>query len=884
MKSKNPVWFTGMLVAFILAVSNFGCGGGHAAIPISVSVSPTSTTVETGATQQFTATVQNDPANSGVTWSISPATGAGTLTNMNSTSVTYSAPAAPPANNLSATIVATSVADTSKSASATISVPAIVVTVSPPGVTLQPGGTQQFTATVSNDPSSKGVTWTVSCSAAACGTVSPTATASGAATTYTAPSTTSLSGLTVTLTATSVTDTSKSASATITVPGVTVSVMPSSASLQAGATQQFTATVSNDPTNSGVTWTLTQAGTACSPGCGTIAPTATASGSPITYTAPATPPPSNLTLSVAATSVALSSASASATVTVLAITVSVAPISALLPGGTTQPFTATVSNDPANAGVTWALTQNGAACSTTCGTMSSTTANPVTYSAPATVSAGATVTLAATSVTDTTKSAAAAIMLTIGTVKIVPDSLDFGSVPKHHTSSPQATTLTNTANTTLNITGIKITGANPSDFSIQSNNCGTRVLAGNSCTIAVTFTPGFTGPFSAAVTVSDNSPDSPQQVSLSGTGLRSIRGFLRSALADSRTAIVPNPSGPNPVGTRVIDQIDSSREDPYLANGTKRELLVRFWYPGSLSQGCKLAQYTSPAVWKYFSKLVGIPLPEVRTNACQDAPITDGLHPVVVFTPGYTCTFTDYTFIFEDLASRGYVVASVDHTYEATAVEFPDGRFVESIFGSYLGNNLRSDHQALTTAVSVRLGDLELVADELERLNVDTGSPFVGKLDTTRMALAGHSLGGLTAILGVEREPRFRAAINLDGGVPDGLITPTDAPVLVLAAGREWWSENDRRLWEKLRGPRVAVNLKGSEHVTPSDALWLAPGAIMSGTMGPEKTINAIRDYIAAFLYTHLRDAPMHPLLTGPSSNYPDVTVITQSESLRERR
>jgi len=74
-----------------------------------------------------------------------------------------------------------------------------------------------------------------------------------------------------------------------------------------------------------------------------------------------------------------------------------------------------------------------------------------------------------------------------------------------------------------------------------------------------------------------------------------------------------------------------------------------------------------------------------------------GPHPVVVFTHGYTGTFTDYTFLFEDLASRGYVVAAVDHTYEATAVEFLDGRLVKSVFGSHLAENtLRRDGQSFS--------------------------------------------------------------------------------------------------------------------------------------------------------------------------------------------
>jgi hypothetical protein len=87
-------------------------------------------------------------------------------------------------------------------------------------------------------------------------------------------------------------------------------------------------------------------------------------------------------------------------------------------------------------------------------------------------------------------------------------------------------------------------------------------------------------------------------------------------------------------------------------------------------------------------------------------------------------------------------------------------------------------------------------------------------------------------------------------------------------------------MWDQLRGPRLAVNLKGAEHVTPSDALWLAAGAIKTGDMGPDKTIAAVRDYIAAFLDTNLLGKPADPLLTGPSSECRDAEVITQNELL----
>jgi dienelactone hydrolase len=445
---------------------------------------------------------------------------------------------------------------------------------------------------------------------------------------------------------------------------------------------------------------------------------------------------------------------------------------------------------------------------------------------------------------------------------------------------PQTTTLTNTGSTTLSISSITITGS--TTFS-QTNTCSSSVVAKGSCTITVTFKSSSRGTFSGAVSVSDNGGGSPQKMSLSGTESKTGAGALavRSAMAAHSTAAVPSLTGPSHVGTRVMDLVDSTRDNPFQADGTKRELLVRFWYPASVTQGCESAEYTAPAVWSYFSQLAGFPLPEVKTNSCLDAPITEGPHPVVVFTHGYTGTFTDYTFLLEDLASRGYVVASVDHTSEATAVEFPDGRFVKSVFGSHLDEStwLR-DEQDLSFAVSVRSKDLKFVVDELARLNGEASGPFAGKLDLTRVAVAGHSLGGLAALLGLKQDARFKAAVLLDASVPDGSASLTDTPVLILAMGRERWSDEECRLWSDLRGPRFAVNLKGAEHLTPSDAVWLAKGAIKAGPMGTEKNLAAVRDYITAFLDTNLRGKPSAALLTGPSVQYPDAAVTTQKQLL----
>jgi hypothetical protein len=102
-------------------------------------------------------------------------------------------------------------------------------------------------------------------------------------------------------------------------------------------------------------------------------------------------------------------------------------------------------------------------------------------------------------------------------VSLSPTSLNFGKRQTGSPSSPQTVTLSNTGNVTLNVATVSITGTNPGDFS-QTNNCGSSVSAGNSCAISVTFTPTATGTRTASVTISDSAPDSPQTVSLSGTG------------------------------------------------------------------------------------------------------------------------------------------------------------------------------------------------------------------------------------------------------------------------------------------------------------------------------------------------------------------------------
>jgi hypothetical protein len=101
-------------------------------------------------------------------------------------------------------------------------------------------------------------------------------------------------------------------------------------------------------------------------------------------------------------------------------------------------------------------------------------------------------------------------------VSLSPTHIDFGNQTVNTTSAPQVVTLTNTGTSNLSVRAVAAGG----DFA-QTNTCNSNIAVGSSCTITVTFTPTVTGARSGAITITDNAADSPQSVSLSGTGVAS---------------------------------------------------------------------------------------------------------------------------------------------------------------------------------------------------------------------------------------------------------------------------------------------------------------------------------------------------------------------------
>jgi N-acetylneuraminic acid mutarotase len=130
-----------------------------------------------------------------------------------------------------------------------------------------------------------------------------------------------------------------------------------------------------------------------------------------------------------------------------------------------------------------------------------------------------------------------AVVVNAPVASLTPPSLSFTSTASV-TSAAQVATLSNTGNATLTISGITITGANPTDFAVSTgaNACGSSLAAGATCSIYVTFTPASATSFAATLSVADNAVGSPQTTTLTGTGTSpAVPSFVVSSTTTPQT-------------------------------------------------------------------------------------------------------------------------------------------------------------------------------------------------------------------------------------------------------------------------------------------------------------------------------------------------------------
>lgn len=357
---------------------------------------------------------------------------------------------------------------------------------------------------------------------------------------------------------------------------------------------------------------------------------------------------------------------------------------------------------------------------------------------------------------------------------------------------------------------------------------------------------------------------------------------------------VPAPSGPYQVGTRIYELTDTTRKEIYSGKDEARRFMIQIWYPsepGTSDQQARWmdnAEIYAPAV----SEHIGMPsffldhLALMKVPAYVNAKVvqTRGVFPVILFSHGWQGFNAQNTGQALQLASHGYIVIGVQHTYGAVITVFPDGTVANNNPTALPPDDTPTDQYEVTAQILVDqwARDLGFTLDFMDIQNNDSNSPFFNSLDLSRIGVYGHSTGGGAAIQFCGTDSRCTALFGQDPFmrpvsyevIEHGVTQPS-----FFMFSQSWADKVDSRNNELFNEfyPRVtkalgAVFIEGTAHYDFSDLPLLSPLAPQLGLKGPinGKRVTEINDdYLLNFFDATLKSGSKN-LFKNPSP-YPEV-------------
>ena len=421
---------------------------------------------------------------------------------------------------------------------------------------------------------------------------------------------------------------------------------------------------------------------------------------------------------------------------------------------------------------------------------------------------------------------------------------------------------------------------------------------------------------------------------------------------------LPAPSGEHPVGVRDFELTDDTRMGVLAAGDDEpRRLLVRVWYPAGDVAGGSPQPGSARGVpleekdpRPYFDdreavttatglgSTLGMPfffqyLKHSSTNSHENAPLMDGAanRPVVIYSHGYTSFLGQNTALLEELASHGYIVYSVQHTYDSSPVVFPNGDVAqmdptlitemleqaaempeEQVLGfiaptfderrratrANYERAMADGQRIASVSADVWRADRIFVHDRLEAGDVpDNVAGIVAAGDLSSVGEIGMSFGGSTTGGVCMVDPRCGAGVNLDGGDYDFrpfnrnipapfLMFYSDVDVIAAmlsedpdASGHGFNDFSyERHETAGLRSDVHRLVVDDVTHLGVSDfALfmrtpWRTP---LFGSIAAETIIGAQNDFVRGFFDRHLR---------GLDNGFPEVEFARYADDVRPDR
>jgi pimeloyl-ACP methyl ester carboxylesterase len=350
----------------------------------------------------------------------------------------------------------------------------------------------------------------------------------------------------------------------------------------------------------------------------------------------------------------------------------------------------------------------------------------------------------------------------------------------------------------------------------------------------------------------------------------------------------PIPNGAYNTTLTTMELVDHDRLDPYSNITEPRAVMISLFRPVKCDAD-HLTDYSTPDTAANSDQIVasaGIPagtFERLRLQVCDQELSQDNCEddlPVVIFSPGVMSSRTWYNGLVQWVASYGYHVVSIDHPYDASFVEFPDGKEVLFALPGVTP-------EVMADAVQTRNQDAKFVLDQMAKASVIRELIPGAKrgLDVRRSAIFGHSLGGATATEALVYDPRLKGAVNLDGSVY-GTAVDIDEPRPFLLFGTGVHNQTNDSTWPTflphLTGWHRGLIYKNAEHLTYSDGPMLMnmlglnssdvpPGtSLQMGDVDGLRNMELLTEYIVTFLDFVLKGKG-EGVLHGPNKKYPEI-------------
>ena len=246
--------------------------------------------------------------------------------------------------------------------------------------------------------------------------------------------------------------------------------------------------------------------------------------------------------------------------------------------------------------------------------------------------------------------------------------------------------------------------------------------------------------------------------------------MCESGFAQGSKVQLPKPTGTYAVGVNVFQWVNYAEKDTFTRySNDYREVAVQVYYPAQAGNESLSVKSRYAPLFK------GADSVETNARLLIDVAATNRPFPVILVCPGRGVAKHEYSIMAEELASHGYIVASIDMPYLGD-VRYLDGRVIPPhpqfrVPPAYFSGPYRRVDSFFVQASKIGATDVAFAINGLKMLNNNKRSVFFGKMDFDNMGIFGHSLGGRTAGQALGEIAGIKAYISMEG------ITPSDVRV-----------------------------------------------------------------------------------------------------------